>query len=84
VDTDFGEVGGVVGFGWSMFRHFGIPPERGARTPIFCASALGVAGLSGGYFRDCKQVRPDARVADARLRERLWDISERLIASVPS
>jgi NAD(P)-dependent dehydrogenase (short-subunit alcohol dehydrogenase family) len=80
VDTDFGEVGGVVGFGWSMMRHFGIAPERGARTPIFCASSPELAGVSGSYFRDSRQAQPDPRVADAALRDRVWDTSERLLS----
>lgn len=82
VDTDFGAVGGVVGFGWSIFRHFGIPPERGARTPISCASSPDLAGVSGAYFRDGKRAQPDPRVAEVPLRERLWSVSEALLAGV--
>jgi NAD(P)-dependent dehydrogenase (short-subunit alcohol dehydrogenase family) len=82
VDTHFGDVGGVVGLGWSMVRHFGISPERGAHTPIHCASSPELDGVSGGYFRDSKRARPDPRAADAALRERLWKVSEALLAGL--
>lgn len=81
VDTDFGKVGGVVGFGWSIYRHFGITPERGARTAIFCASSPELTGVSGEYFRDSRPAQPDSRVADAPLRERVWRASEGLLAA---
>jgi retinol dehydrogenase-12 len=84
VATDFGDVGGVVGFGWSIVRHFAIAPELGARTPIFCASSPGLGGVSGAYFRDGEQAQPDPRVADAALRERVWRITETLLRRSPS
>ena len=79
VNTDFGNVGGVVGFGWSVVHHFGITPERGARTPIYCSSSADLDGVSGSYFRDSRPAQPDPRVADAALRERVWEISEGML-----
>jgi retinol dehydrogenase 12 len=80
VNTDFGDVGGVVGFGWSFVHHFGIAPERGARTVVFCASAPELAGVSGAYFCESRPAQPDPRVTDATLRARVWEISETLLA----
>jgi hypothetical protein len=80
VNTDFGDVGGVVGFGWFFVRHSGIAPSEGARTPIYCASAPELAGVTGGYFRRGRVAQPDIRTNDAVLRSRLWDFSERMLA----
>jgi retinol dehydrogenase 12 len=80
VNTDFGDVGGVVGFGWSFVHHFGIAPDRGAQTPIFCASSPELAGVSGSYVCDSRVAQPDPRVADVALRARVWDMSEALLA----
>jgi retinol dehydrogenase 12 len=79
VNTDFGEVGGVVGFGWFFIRRSGIAPEEGARTPVYCVSSSDIADVSGAYFRRCRSVPPDPRVADAELRQRLWDVSEAML-----
>jgi len=81
VNTDFGSVGGFVGFGWSFVRHFGIAPESASRTPIHCIAAPELTGVSGQYFRDRCVVQPDSRVADIGLRLRLWELSEQLLAA---
>jgi len=80
VNTDFGDVGGVVGFGWFFVRRSGITPAEGAQTPVYCASNPELARVSGGYFRRCRAAQPDPRVNDAALRGRLWDVSERMLA----
>ena len=60
----------------------GIPPEEGARTSVFLATAAEVAGTSGGYFARCEPrqlaTAPEA-VAD-EVCDRLWNVSEALVA----
>ncbi|MCB9556234.1 MAG: SDR family NAD(P)-dependent oxidoreductase [Deltaproteobacteria bacterium] len=55
-------------------------PERGARTSVFLASSPKIGGVTGSYFIDCRAVRPAAAVNDPRLAERLWRVSEALVA----
>jgi len=73
VATDFGDVGGIVGFGWRFAKLGGISPEQGAKTPVYVASSVDVAGKSGGYYRHCAQAAPNPLVSDQALAQRLWD-----------
>jgi hypothetical protein len=56
-----------------------ISPEAGAQTSIFLASSPEVAGITGGYFHRCMQVRSSAASYDAEAARRLWDVSEKLV-----
>ncbi|MBV8222101.1 MAG: SDR family NAD(P)-dependent oxidoreductase, partial [Candidatus Eremiobacteraeota bacterium] len=82
VATDFGDVGGVVQFGWTFMKPFGISPERGARTPIYCASSPQLDGVTGAFFVDCKPARPNPIVRDPAVRARLWEATERLVGKM--
>src|SRR5579864_7326329 len=53
-------------------------PEAGARTPIYLATAPEVAGITGGYFVNCKPKRTAAITYDRAIAEKHWEISERL------
>ncbi len=58
-------------------------PEQGARTSLHVATSPALEGVSGRYFKSCREARPGraAQVdADAR---RLWAISEEL-AGLPA
>ncbi|WP_369258166.1 SDR family NAD(P)-dependent oxidoreductase [Geodermatophilus amargosae] len=66
-------------------------PAQGAATSVFLAASPLVAGVGGRYFEDCQEaevverldgihgVVPHALDPDAA--RRLWDVSERLVAS---
>lgn len=56
-------------------------PAAGAATAIYVAGAPQVAGVSGKYFVDRKQAESSAASRDAELARRLWQASERLVAS---
>jgi NAD(P)-dependent dehydrogenase (short-subunit alcohol dehydrogenase family) len=60
-----------------------ITPEEGAKTITYLASAPDVAGTTGRYFADCREVRPSAAATDAAAARRLWDESARL-AGLPA
>jgi NAD(P)-dependent dehydrogenase (short-subunit alcohol dehydrogenase family) len=79
VATGFGEVGGVVQFGWTFIKPFGLSPERGAATSIYCASSPQLAGVTGGFFINCAPARPNPLTDDERLRLRLWETSESML-----
>jgi NAD(P)-dependent dehydrogenase (short-subunit alcohol dehydrogenase family) len=59
-----------------IFRVFGIPPERGAATAVYLATAPEVEGVSGRYFVKEKEVRPAPSALDDATARRLWDVSE--------
>jgi NAD(P)-dependent dehydrogenase (short-subunit alcohol dehydrogenase family) len=53
-------------------------PERGAETPVFVATAPALAGVSGRYFANGREIRPSRAAEDDGAAERLWTVSERL------
>lgn len=79
VNTRFGEAGGgLMSLALRGAKKFALTPEEGAKTLVYLASSPEVAGVSGQYFHDCKQVSPSEEAqsdADAR---RLWDVSAQL------
>jgi retinol dehydrogenase 12 len=79
VNTDFGEVGGIVEFGWRVYKHFGITPAEGARTSVYLATSPEVAAKSGGYYRKCVLGPVNPLAEDAQLATRLWDHTERSV-----
>jgi NAD(P)-dependent dehydrogenase (short-subunit alcohol dehydrogenase family) len=80
-----GDLGGIYGWGIKYVASpFAISPEKGARTSIYLASSPDVDGVSGGYFYKCKPTAPSTVAQDDDAARRLWDASEKLVASVPS
>jgi NAD(P)-dependent dehydrogenase (short-subunit alcohol dehydrogenase family) len=83
VKSGFGRDGDTRGFESAVLvvlRPFASSPERGARTPVFLASASEVDGLTGGYWVKCKPTKPSAAASDDAAAARLWEMSERLVA----
>ena len=76
VATDFGDVGGIVGFGWRFAKLGGISPQQGAVTPVYVASSHDLVGKSGDFYRDRKKVEPNPLTSDSALGRRLWEYSE--------
>jgi len=75
VATDFGDVGGIVGFGWRFAKLGGISPEQGAKTPVYVASSTDLVAKSGGYYRDCAVAMPNPLASDQALARGLWEYS---------
>lgn len=59
----------------TLIKPFCRTPAQGADTLVWLADADEVAGESGGYFTDRRQILPNAQGQDAALARRLWDIS---------
>ena len=76
-----GDTTGVTGFGMRVIRPFQISPARGARTSIYLAAAPEVADRSGMYWVRRKPGHMSRRALDGDAAARLWDESERLLAS---
>ncbi|UCH30443.1 MAG: SDR family NAD(P)-dependent oxidoreductase, partial [Myxococcales bacterium] len=56
-------------------------PE-GAATQCYLAAHPDVAGVSGKYFADCNESRTSAHGRDEAMAEKLWDVSEKIVAEV--
>jgi NAD(P)-dependent dehydrogenase (short-subunit alcohol dehydrogenase family) len=80
-----GDLGPVYGFGIHYIAGpFAISPEKGARTSIYLASSPDVEGATGGYYYRCQARAPSQQAQDDDAARRLWDASEKLVASVPA
>jgi len=64
---------------FSFISRFARTPEKGAETVIYLASSPQVEGASGGYYHDCKPLRPTPAGEDDDAAERLWHVSEQLV-----
>jgi len=63
-----------------IYGLFASSPSEGARTSVYLATAPEVEGLTGRYFAD-KQPKDSAKSTyDQATQERLWDVSEQLLA----
>jgi NAD(P)-dependent dehydrogenase (short-subunit alcohol dehydrogenase family) len=79
VRTDFTrKAGGTLLFMSKIFGPIMKSPEAGARTPIYLATDNEVAGVSGGYFVNCKQRKSAGITYDRSIAEQHWRISEEL------
>jgi NAD(P)-dependent dehydrogenase (short-subunit alcohol dehydrogenase family) len=77
-----GDTTGIIGFGMRVMRPFQISPRHGARTSIHLATSPEVAEKTGMYWVRSKPGRMSQDARDDAVAERLWDESERLLASV--
>ena len=67
--------------GMYALRPFQLSPKRGARTSIFLAASPDVAGKTGMYWVRSKPGHMSRHARDDAAAERLWEESERLLAS---
>jgi hypothetical protein len=77
-DGDLGSP--IQRLGWGLLTPFMISPEKGARTSVYLASSPEVEGKSGGYWARCQEGKPSRAARDDEAAERLWKVSEELIA----
>src|SRR5512138_2008750 len=68
----------------TLGRPFLMSPAKGARTSVWAASAPELAGVTGRYFKDRREVAPARFALDPEAGRRLWDLSERLVAKAQS
>ncbi len=65
---------------WFM-KLFMISNERGAETPLFCATAPELTSASGRYYDRCREVPANHLADDPALGAELWAHSEAAVAS---
>ena len=64
--------------GGALARTFAAPPEQGADTVVYLASAPEVSRVSGKYFSNRREARSSPSSCDRTAARRLWEASERL------
>jgi WW domain-containing oxidoreductase len=83
IATNLSRSMGVLG---SIYRSIGklflktVP--QGAATTVYAATAPELASRSGIYLADCKEETPLKVSLDADLAEKVWELSEKAVASV--
>jgi len=78
------DVPGALGAVLPLILRLRPGPAVGARTPVYLASSPEVAGVTGGYFVNCRPVEPSALAKDTQTAERLWALSEDLTGLPPT
>ena len=56
-------------------------PEGAARTPVYLASSPDLDGVSGRFFRQCRETRTKQITYDNSVAVRLWNMSQALYES---
>ena len=77
-----GDMKGISGLGYKVVRPFEISSRAGAKTSIFLASSPTVEGKTGGYWVRRRPGHMSRAARNDESAERLWQESERLLASV--
>lgn len=75
---------------WAIFRipavglytFFTRTPFQGAQTSIFCAVDESLEKETGKYYDDCAEKTPADPAYDEAMAKKLWELSERLTASL--
>jgi retinol dehydrogenase-12 len=55
--------------------------EQGARTPLYCATAPELRGVSGRYYNRSREVSPNPVAESEALAGELWDRTEQIVAA---
>eukprot|EP00249_Psilotum_nudum_P035249 c55490_g1_i1 orf=98-1084(+) len=70
---------------WRIFAFFlWKTVSQGAATSCYVALHPRVEGVSGKYFSDCHEAQPAPMATDPELARKLWDFTEKMIASSQS
>ncbi|GAA4085509.1 SDR family oxidoreductase [Mucilaginibacter panaciglaebae] len=81
VKTNFNtKLSGGLKFFFSLATPFMISAEKGAQTIVYLATAQKLQSKSGGYFVKQKAVRPAKIANDEAAREKLWSLSDNMVA----
>lgn len=66
---------------WFM-KLFMLSNEKGAETPLYCATSPEVQSVSGRYYARCKEAKPNPLAEDAALAGELWRRTEEAIGAI--
>ncbi len=78
VATSLVRAAGPIGLAWRIMAPFLLTEEQGADTPLHVALSTEYGTITGAYVKKRQAVRPNSRVSDAALVERVWLATETL------
>ena len=64
-----------------FLKRFMLSNEQGALTPLYCATAPELRGVSGRYYDRCREVVPSRLAQDEGLAQELWQRTEQLLTA---
>jgi NAD(P)-dependent dehydrogenase (short-subunit alcohol dehydrogenase family) len=67
----------------SLMCVLGVAPGKGARTPVYVATAADIEGVTGKYFVNARPVSSSRASYDRSAAERLWRVSAELTGLPP-
>ena len=82
VDSNFGSHGDDFMRGFMENRDDKVPPERPARTLVWMATSPEAGEDPGRYFYDMKEVPAAPHALDDEAASRLWDETEKILATL--
>jgi dehydrogenase/reductase SDR family protein 13 len=62
-----------------FLKLFMLSNEHGARTPLYCATAPELRGVSGHYYAHTSELAPSKLAQDAALARELWERTEQIL-----
>ncbi len=65
---------------WVM-KPFIQSPEKGAYTSIYVATSSKLKGVTGKYFRDCKEKEPKPWAKNDEMAKKLWTVSLKMVSN---
>jgi NAD(P)-dependent dehydrogenase (short-subunit alcohol dehydrogenase family) len=84
VATNFNHNNGpLMSLPMALIKPFSRSPSKGAETLVWLAESPDVAGHSGGFFFDMKQVEVPSGAREPEVGKRLWEASEEQVARSP-
>lgn len=80
VKSNFGmDTSGIFKIFWKLAKPFMISPREGAKTSIFLAKSKIDKSHNGYYFKKRKPNKPSSEAMSKKLRDRLWEASEKSV-----
>ncbi|MHA7058853.1 SDR family oxidoreductase [Aquimarina sp. M1] len=70
---------GVSGIIYWILKPFIQTPQKGASTSIYVSTSQTLKGVTGKYFRNCKEKEPKPWAKDDKAAKRLWNVSLKMV-----
>jgi len=70
--------GALVRLVWKIRTRGGISARQAAESVCCCAISPAAAGLSGRYWKECREVEASSEARDPAAARRLWEVAERM------
>ena len=84
IQTEIGKDGdlrGIAALVWPLLQRWkGRPISEASRMPVHLATAPELEGVTGKYFTTGRAAEPSALAQDDAAAQKLWEMSERLVA----